>query len=243
MNSLWLQFKNYIIVSAVSVLVTLVSMMMWNHHQLKSLENINEGLKKDKIVIVDQLTSNQNLLNRDIEEKNKLTLKFEESEKELEKAKKVIASLKQVQPVEREETPKEVQDKIAVLYQDSSTTFANDRFSIFAPTTYSMLQDAENWKVNGPILTTNIMGYKSGWEKANLDLDNCRNLSNQKDVEIQDRVSREVLHLKLVDNGEKQINNLNKELKVEKKSATLKFIEGLFAGAAAYYAQDKLRKK
>ena len=240
---MWLQVRSYVIVSISSILVTLIGMMIWNHHQLASLKDINEQLKKDRIAIVDELNTNQIQLNKDIAEKNILQIKFNNSEKELSKAKILIASLKPIQVVAKEDTPKEVQDKITNLYQDSSTTFASNRFSIFAPTTYSMLLDAENWKINGPIINTNLGVYKSGWEKANLDLDNCRNLSNQKDLEIKDRTDREVLHLKLINNDGKQITNLNQQLKVEKESATLKFIQGLFAGAAAYYAQDKLRKK
>ena len=66
---MWLQVRSYVIVSISSILVTLIGMMIWNHHQLASLKDINEQLKKDRIAIVDELNTNQIQLNKDIAEK------------------------------------------------------------------------------------------------------------------------------------------------------------------------------
>lgn len=48
-------------------------------------------------------------------------------------------------------TEKEVIDKIGSLYNDNSTTLLNGRFSITAPTTVQLVNDAEQFKVNYPI--------------------------------------------------------------------------------------------
>ena len=106
-----------------------------------------------------------------------------------------------------------------------------------------MVYDAEQWKVNGPILTDNLnkslalnSEYKIGIDVRDKTIEHDTKLIGtlEESGKVKDQLN---------ENKDKQNANLTRQLNREQKSGKMKAICGFIGGLVVYYVQDKLRKK
>ena len=147
----------------------------------------------------------------------------------LAKANVLIASIHNTEVIPTLHESPEAIAKIKDLYQDGSTT-------------YTMLSDAENWKINGPILTDSVGKYKIGWDVANASNEDLKQLVLQDQVTINDHQIKEVVLSNLNNTKDKQLVNVNQMLKIEGNNVKIKAVEGFLSGIFLYYLRDKIRK-
>lgn len=160
----------------------------------------------------------------------------------LAKANVLIASIHNTEVIPTLHESPEAIAKIKDLYQDGSTTYQGVRFQILDTTTYTMLSDAENWKINGPILTDSVGKYKIGWDVANASNEDLKQLVLQDQVTINDHQIKEVVLSNLNNTKDKQLVNVNQMLKIEGNNVKIKAVEGFLSGIFLYYLRDKIRK-
>jgi len=234
--------KYYLITILVTFLVTVTGIYLWNKDKIITLTDQVARLEVQNEEMTQQLNVNAIQLKKDSDTEQKLQAKLVKSDKNLEEAKTTIASLQHVQPIAPINNDQVAIAKIAELYHDATTTFQDGRFRIMEPTTYLILGDAENWKVNAPILEDNLKEYRAGWDSALVSLKDRDNLIVQKDVVIEDYKQRVVIHEDLHKNDQEQVTKLNSMLKSSESNGTIKAIGGFFTGITLYYLKDKLGK-
>jgi len=234
--------KYYLITILATFLVTLTGMYLWNKDKIIKLTDQVARLEVQNEEITQQLNVNAIQLKKDTDTAEKLKTQLVKSDKDLESAKITIASLQHVQPVAPINNDQEAIAKITDLYHDATTTFQDGRFRIMAPTTYLILGDAENWKVNAPILEDNLKEYRAGWDSALISLKSRDDLIAQKDIVIDDYKQRDVIHEDLHKNDKEQVVKLNSMLKSSESNGTIKAIGGFLTGITLYYLKDKLGK-
>jgi hypothetical protein len=137
----------------------------------------------------------------------------------------------------------EVKDAIAKNYNDSTVGFDGTRFNIIQPTVVSLTNDAIQWKVNGPILTTKLAATEES-----LDATRKENTANQTLVTTQTDLNNGLTNSnKLLtetnNNKDKQINLYEKDLKVQSMNGKIKFVLGIGIGGGGYWIYDHYIKK
>lgn len=168
---------------------------------------------------------------------------IKESSKKIAKLEIDVKNAKKPVVINQPKDDQEVIVKITTLYNDPTTKVNDSEFLIKKNTTYGMIYDAEQWKVNGPILKENlnlvtnlVTEQKFGLEIRDKALEDDAKLLAVKDEK--DKVKDDLLK-----NRNDAVVNINKQLKLSQKSGKMKYIGGVISGLALYYIKDKISKR
>lgn len=168
---------------------------------------------------------------------------IKESSKKIAKLEIDVKNAKKPVVINQPKDDQEVIVKITTLYNDPTTKVNDSEFLIKKNTTYGMIYDAEQWKVNGPILKENlnlvtnlVTEQKFGLEIRDKALEDDAKLLAVKDEK--DKVKDDLLK-----NRNDAVVNINKQLKLSQKSGKMKYIGGIISGLALYYIKDKISKR
>jgi septal ring factor EnvC (AmiA/AmiB activator) len=190
--------------------------------QIASLNENIKTLKESRQIDLDTIkTSNE---------------KITKLEKEVKEAKKPVI-------INQPKDDKEVVLKITTLYNDPSTQVTNNEFLIKKNTTYGMIYDAEQWKVNGPILQNNLNLVTNLVTEQKFGIE-VRDKTIEKDNKMFDILEqRDKVKDKLLETKDKANDNITKQLKTSQKSGKIKFAIGVVSGILLNYVKDKALKR
>ena len=137
----------------------------------------------------------------------------------------------------------EVKDAITKNYNDSTVGFDGTRFNIIQPTTVSLTNDAIQWKVNGPILTSKLSATEE-----DLKATQNENAANQTLAATEKDLNNGLVNSNnlLTESGkdkDKQINLYEKDLKIQSMNGKIKFVIGIGIGGGGYWLYDRYIKK
>ena len=155
---------------------------------------------------------------------------IKESGEKIAKLENDVKNAKKPVVINQPKDDQEVIVKITTLYNDPTTKVNDSEFLIKKNTTYGMIYDAEQWKVNGPILKENlnlvtnlVTEQKFGIEVRDQALENDTKLLAAKDEK--DKVKDDLLK-----NRNDAVININKQLNLSQKSGKMKYIGGVISG-------------
>jgi hypothetical protein len=239
------QIKSYLITVAVSVVAT-VSIYTYILNNQKNRNEEQTAQLKGQIQVLDKLAKDQAEQNKNMQVAiNQLTTAVNEAHVNTTNALAMIDKLKKPVVIDPVDSIEEVKTAIAEHYNDNSVVFdaPAQRFTIIKSTTFALVDDAIEWKVNGLILKDRLSATTNA-----LDLSQKENGTKDQLLGKQDNLIKGLY--KSVDlcneskNGQtKIITLLEKDLKMESMNGKIKFVIGVGVGAGTYYIIDRLRKR
>lgn len=225
------KFKAYIITAATAfVLGFLFNVAIGAYQANIAMAQASELKKQNKELVLDILKKDVEIKDTK-EEITKLKESNKSKEDKLNKALSEIHSLKNEVLIERTKTQEELIVKVKTLYNSEEISAIDvSNLKVSESLMVDIVYDAENWKVNGPILIDKCKKYN---EALNQSLE----ISKEKDKIIlkQDDVIKlcddQTSKYKIIINN-KDIENvaLIKSLKNEKINGNLKLIGGAIGG-------------
>jgi predicted RNase H-like nuclease (RuvC/YqgF family) len=211
--------------------------------KIEKLENENQQIKIQKEVLNSEIKLQKKMIEEDRVRISKAEKNVEEKDKKINDLLKQVDALEKIKDVELSKTPEEVKSKIYKWYGDATVEFTSDyKFSFIPSTTYSLVRDAENWLINGPILTYNNkiltesnLALRDGIDARNVLIDEYKTTNLNKDALIVKYESKDKL-------SSDQIKNLEKQLTLKSHTTIYKVVGSFLAGAVTYYVIDRIRK-
>jgi hypothetical protein len=239
------QIKSYLITFAVSVVATVsVYTYILNNQKNRNEEQIAQ--LKGQIQVLDKLAKDQAEQNKNMQVAiNQLTTAVNEAHVNTTNALAMIDKLKKPVVIDPVDSIEEVKTAITEHYNDNSVVFDTpaQRFTIIKSTTFALVDDAIEWKVNGPILKDRLFATTNA-----LDLSQKENGTKDQLLGKQDNLIKGLYKSVDLCNESKSgqakiITLLEKDLKTESMNGKIKFIVGVGVGAGTYYIIDRLQKR
>lgn len=211
--------------------------------KIKKLETENQQIKIQKEVLNSEIKLQKKMIEEDRVRIGKAEKNVEEKDKKINDLLKQVDALEKIKDVELSKTPEEVKSKIYKWYGDATVEFTSDyKFSFIPSTTYSLVRDAENWLVNGPVLTYNNkvltesnFALRDGIDARNVLIDEYKTANFNKDILIVKYENKDKL-------SNNQIKNLEEQLTLKSHTTIYKVVGSFLAGAVTYYVIDRIRK-
>jgi regulator of replication initiation timing len=239
------QIKSYLITVAVSVVATVsIYTYILNNQKNRNEEQITQ--LKGQIQVLDKLAKDQAEQNKNMQVVvNQLTMAVNEAHVNTTNALAMIDKLKKPVVIDSVDSIEEVKTVIAEHYNDNSVVFDTpaQRFTIIKSTTFALVDDAIEWKVNGPILKDRLFATTNA-----LDLSQKENETKDQLLDKQDNLIKGLYKSIDLCNESKSgqtkiITLLEKDLKIESINGKIKFVIGVGIGAGTYYIIDRLQKR
>lgn len=239
------KLKEYGIVALISI----VSTVAIYTYILNNQKSRNEKLITDlqgQIQILDRLSKEQADKNKVMQDTvNKLEVSVEVAHKNTSDAIAVLEKLQKPVTIQPTNSVEEVRVAIQTNYNDNNVDYneQSQKFGIFKSTTFNLVTDAIQWKVNGPILNTRLNATENALQVSQSE----NNVKDRLIISQKDLIGGLNNSLTLCNESgkdkDKVITLYERNLKVESMNGNIKFIVGTAVGAGTYYIVDKLRKK
>jgi uncharacterized membrane protein YraQ (UPF0718 family) len=211
----------------------------------KKLQNLNANyqlLEKDRNLKDVQIKAQESIIadiKKNALDKEKLVIV---KDAQIAVLNKQVDNLQKTQHIEMAKNAEQVKEKIYAMYNDKQVEFTpENKFLLTAPTTYNLVYDAENWHVNGPILTENNnillksnFALREGMGLKDSLIQDLKNIQNNQDVLIVSLKDKDKI-------SDQEIKNLQKTLVIENKKTVYKIVGSFIAGAITYYVLDRSR--
>jgi len=214
----------------VGCILTFIGINIYNNKKQNNLQQAYQKLQADNKDLQVELKNNSTKLNDDDKKIAQLQTQNDVDALENKQLKKELNDIKKPLSVPPIVSTDDIKTRICTLYKDCDVNETNGIFSIKYKTTSLMLYDAEEWNTQGSYLTNKLdasLKLNVSFEKS---LGDCKSLSNEKDIKMSDLLDRYGLHVKVENNLNSQIGNLNQQLKVGKRDGKIRFIKGVVIG-------------
>jgi hypothetical protein len=239
------QIKSYLITVTVSVVATVsIYTHILNNQKNQNKEQITQ--LKGQIQVLDKLAKDQAEQNKNMQVAiNQLTTAVNEAHVNTTNALAMIDKLKKPVVINPVDSIEEVKTAIAEHYDDNSVVFdaPTQRFTIIKSTTFALVDDAIEWKVNGPILKDTLSATTNALDLSQKENGIKDQLLGKQDNLIKGLYKSVDLCNESKSDQTKIITLLEKDLKTESMNGKIKFIVGVGVGAGTYYIIDRLRKR
>jgi hypothetical protein len=239
------QIKSYLITIAVSIVATIsVYTYILNNQKDRNKEQITQ--LKGQIQVLDKLAKDQAEQNKNMQVAvNQLTTAVNEAHVNTTNALVMIDRLKKPVVIDPVDSIEEVKTAIAEHYNDNSVVFdaPAQRFTIIKSTTFALVDDAIEWKVNGPILKDRLFATTNALDLSQKENETKDQLLGKQDNLIKGLYKSVDLCNESKSDQTKIITLLEKDLKIESMNGKIKFVIGVGVGAGTYYIIDRLRKR
>lgn len=208
----------------------LTSVAIYSFQTNKNDEKISVLQKQNKELLADIYNKNKQV-DEDKKEIEKLKTVNSADEKKLASTLIELRNLKNEVIVEKSKTQEELIAKVKTLYNSEDISVIDiSNVKVSEQLMSNIVFDAENWKTNGEIISTK-------YKKCEQALNESLNLNTIKDkiifkqdevIKLRDnQLSKYVI---VVDNQNKEIKDLNKNLKTEKVNGNIKLVCGALGG-------------
>ena len=155
----------------------------------------------------------------------------------------LLAKLQQPVTIPQVKDIEDVKSSIAKNYGDPTVTFNDTNFSIAKFTTFHLVDDAVQWKVNGPILQSDLAGTKTALD-ASLNQNKADSAVMQNQTLLITGINKSLDLCNQENNDkDKQIDLFKRDLKIESMSGNIKLVFGVTVGAGSYYIYDHFIKR
>lgn len=235
------KYKKYIAL----IILIFIGYIIYLHIKQNNLINQQSELQKQRTLLNEQLQNNNKILEKDKIEINNLQIKIDVKDYENKKLKQQLVAMPSTVTIPIINDDNDIKNRISILYHDDFILFdkPTNRFSIVYDTTSKMLFDAQSWITNGPLLQKKLDFSLNLNNQYESEIGDFKVLIVNKDKFISDLNDRDAIRNKVQINLDSQLINVNKQLKVERKNGTIKFIEGIIIGAATAAITNKVLKK
>jgi hypothetical protein len=239
------QIKSYLITVAVSIVATIsIYTYILNNQKDQNKEQITQ--LKGQIQVLDKLAKDQAEQNKNMQVAvNQLTTAVNEAHVNTTNALAMIDKLKKPVVIDPVDSIEEVKTAITEHYNDNSVVFdaPAQRFTIIKSTTFALVDDAIEWKVNGLILKDRLSATTNALDLSQKENETKDQLLGKQDNLIKGLYRSVDLCNESKSDQTKIITLLEKDLKMESMNGKIKFIVGVGVGAGTYYIIDRFRKR
>jgi hypothetical protein len=234
---------NYGIIVAVIAAIGAAGYGIYVTKRLNTLSANYQKLETEKQIKQAQIEAQEKIIETHKKAASEKDILVAAKDEQIAKLNKEVDNLQKTKYIEMAKDAEEVKEKIYAMYSDKEVEFTKENKYLFtASTTYNLIYDAESWRTNGLILTTNNNTlFKSNIAlREGLDLKSSLVLDLKKIQADQDLL---IISLKDKDKiSDQQIKNLQETLVLTDHKTVYKIIGSFLVGAATYYIIDKTRK-
>lgn len=239
------QIKGYLIAILVSIVSTVgVYTYILNNQKHRNEEQIAE--LKGQIQVLDKLAKDQAEQNKTMQiAVTQLGVTVADAHKNTVDALALLDKMKKPIVLDPVDSIEEVKTAIAEHYNDNGVAFDTpaQRFTIIKSTMFNLVDDAIEWKINGPILKDRLFATTN-----TLDLSLKENKVKDQLISKQDDLVKGLYKSIDLCNESKNdqakiITFLEKDLKIKSMDGKIKFVIGVSIGAGTYYIIDRLTKR
>lgn len=239
------QIKSYLITAAVSIVATVgIYTYILNNQSSRYEKEVAE--LKGQIQVLDKLSKDQAEQNKTMQVAvTQLTVTVADAHKNTVDALALLDKMKKPIVLDPIDSIEEVKTAIAEHYNDNGVTFdaLTQRFGIIKSTTFNLVDDAIEWKVNGPILKDRLFATTNTLELSQKENKTKDQLIGKQDDLIKGLYKSVDLCNESKNDQSKIITLLEKDLKIKSMNGKIKFVIGVGVGAGTYYIIDRLKKR
>lgn len=237
------KYKEYVVVAVVSILCTF-GVYTYILNNVKQRDAKEVAALQGQIQILERLSKEQADKNKVMQENiDKMTIVVADAHKNTTDALAVLNGLKKPVVIDDVETVEDVKSAIAEHYNDNAVMFDGQKFGVIKSTMFNLTDDAIEWKVNGPILTSRLQGTEAALS-ASQNENGAKDRLIGSQVNLISGLNNSIgLCNESSSNKDRIITLYERDLKIESMNGKIKFVIGAGIGAGTYYIIDRVRKK